>query len=77
MRFKDKLKNIPGSWYFLIFVIFTYFLISIINLEVYLNSLNFFGQIIYKIIPVFILVFVLMALSNYFITPNFIMKHLI
>ena len=29
-----------------------------------------------KIIPIFILVFVLMSLSNYFITPKFVMRHL-
>jgi len=76
MKFKDKLRRLPGSWYFLISVIFIYLMFSIFNYEVYLSSLDFFGQIIYKIIPIFILVFVLMSLSNYFITPKFVMKHL-
>ena len=76
MKFKDKLRRLPGSWYFLISVIFIYLMFSIFNYEVYLNSLDFFGQIIYKIIPVFILVFVLMSLTNYFISLKFVMKHL-
>ncbi len=76
MSFKNKLKGLSGSWYFLVIIILGYLLLSIFNREIYLNSLSFFGQIIYKIIPIFILVFVLMTLSNYFITPKFIMKHL-
>lgn len=76
MRLREKLRMLPGSWYFLISVIFIYLVISIFNYEVYLNSLDFFGQIIYKIVPIFVIVFVLMSLSNYFITPKFVMKHL-
>jgi len=71
-----KLKKISGSWYFLLIIIFIYFLFLIFNRKICLDSLNFFGQIIYKIIPIFILVFVLMSLSNYFITPEFVMSHL-
>ena len=76
MKIRGKLKRLPGSWYFLICVIFIYLMFSIFNYEVYLSSLDFFSQIIYKIIPIFVLVFVLMSLSNYFITPGFVMKHL-
>jgi len=71
-----KLKGISGSWCFLGGMVIIYLLFSIFNQEVYLSSLDFFGQIIYKIIPIFVLVFVLMSLSNYFITPKFVMKHL-
>ena len=76
MKFKDKLKQLPGSWYFLGTIVITYFLLSIFNQGIYLDSLDFFNQIIWKVIPIFILVFVLMSLSNYFITPKFVIKHL-
>ena len=76
MKFKDKLKQLPGSWYFLGTIVIIYLLLSLFNQEVYLNSLSFFNQIIYKVIPIFFLVFVLMSLSNYFITPKFVIKHL-
>ncbi len=76
MKLRDKLKQLPGSWYFLLIIIIVYFLFSIFNQKIYLDSLDFFGQIIYKIIPIFVLVFVLMSLSNYFITPKFVMRHL-
>jgi len=76
MKFIDKLKLVSGSWYFLGTIILMYLIISIFNQEIYLNSLDFFTKIIYKIIPIFIIIFVLMTLSNYFITSNFIIKHL-
>jgi uncharacterized membrane protein YraQ (UPF0718 family) len=76
MKFKDKLKRVPKSWYFLIAIILIYIIISVFNKGLYIESISFFGEIIYKVIPIFILVFVLMTLSNYFVTPEFIMKHL-
>jgi len=76
MNLKTKLKQLPGSWYFLGTIVIVYLLLSVFNKGIYLDSLSFFNQIIYKIIPIFILVFILMTLSNYFITPKFVMKHL-
>ncbi|MBU0894430.1 MAG: hypothetical protein KKF48_05215 [Nanoarchaeota archaeon] len=76
MKFKGKMKRIPKSWYFLVLIVFVYFLFSLFNKEVYLGSLNFFNNLILKIIPIFLLVFVLMSISNYFITPYFVIKYL-
>ncbi len=76
MKFKEKIRKIPKSWYFLIIIVLVYFLLSIFNRDIYLECLDFFSEIILKIIPIFVLVFVLMSLFNYFITPNFIIKHL-
>ena len=76
MNLKNKLKQLPGSWYFLGTIALIYLLLSIFYQEIYSNSIDFFGQIIYKIIPIFIIVFVLMTFSNYFITPKFIIRHL-
>jgi len=76
MKFKEKLKQLPKSWCFVLIIILTYLMISICSPETYSASLNFFNQIILKVIPIFILVFVLMTLSNYFINTKFIIKHL-
>jgi len=76
MKFKEKIKRIPKSWYFLISIVLIYFLFSLFNKEIYLESVGFFTELIYKMIPIFILVFVLMSISNYFITPKFVIKHL-
>ncbi len=73
--FLKKLNKISGSWYFLIIIILIYFLLLIFKQDLFFSSFNFFNEIILKIIPIFILVFILMSLTNYFITPKFIMKH--
>ncbi len=76
MNIKDKLKQISGAWYFLIGMLIIYLFLFFIRQDLFSLSINFFHNILLKIIPVFILVFVLMSLTNYFITPRFIMKHL-
>ncbi len=76
MNFKNKLKDISGSWYFLGLIVIIYIFLSIFNQEIYSNSFIFFNEIILKIIPIFILIFVLMSFVNYFITPKLILKHL-
>ena len=76
MKLRNKLKQLSASWYFLGIIIVIYFLLFIFKQKIYLDSLSFFSQIIYKVIPIFILVFILMGFVNYFITPEFIMKHL-
>lgn len=76
MKFKEKIKKIPGPWLFLVLIMLVYFLFSLFNKEIYLDSLNLFGEIILKIIPIFILVFVLMSIFNYFITPGIVKRHL-
>lgn len=76
MNIKNKLKQISGSWYFLIIILLIYLLLFIFRQDLFSSSLNFFYNILLKIIPVFILVFVLMSLTNYFITPKFVIKHL-
>lgn len=76
MKLKSKLKSIPGTWYFLIVMTIIFLTLSIINKNIYIKSLEFFNQIILNIIPIFILVFILMTISNYFITTDFVIKHL-
>ncbi len=76
MKLKNISRQISGSWYFLIAIVLIYCLLFIFNSEIFFTSLNFFGKIILKIIPIFVFVFVLMTLSNYFITPKIIIKHL-
>ena len=76
MSLKSKLRQISGSWYFLIIVLFPYLGLFIFRQQIFYACIRFFYNILLKIIPVFIFVFVLMTLTNYFITPQFVMKHL-
>jgi uncharacterized membrane protein YraQ (UPF0718 family) len=68
--------NLSGSWYFLIMVIMIYILFLIFRKDLFFSSTEFFYNLFLNIIPVFILVFVLMTLTNYFVTPQIVIKHL-
>lgn len=76
MKIKNKLRKISGSWHFLISIILIYFFLFIFKQDLFFLSISFFYKIFLKIIPIFILVFVLMALTNYFVTPKIIIKYL-
>lgn len=71
-----KRIQISGSWYFLIIVAFAYPILFFYNELLFLSSIEFFWGILINIFPTFIIVFALMALTNYFITPELIRKHL-
>jgi len=68
-------KNLTG-WYFLLGVILIYIITFFISTEKVYSSLIFFKDILLKIIPIFILIFILMTLTNYFIKPKTLMKYL-
>lgn len=55
---------------FLLVVLGIYLAILIFDKELFLSSSKFFLNTILKIIPAFALVFVLMSIANYFITPQ-------
>ena len=71
-----KLKNISKSWYFLIIILIAYIFLLILNKALFNSAISFFGKILLEIIPTIILIFILTFLSNYFVNPEFIMKHL-
>jgi uncharacterized membrane protein YraQ (UPF0718 family) len=70
-----KLK-ISGAWLYLICILIAYIVLLLADLSSFNSSINFFFNILVKIIPIIILVFVLMALTNYLVTPKFIKKHI-
>ncbi len=76
MKIKQKLKEVQKSWYFLFIIIITYFIIFFFDYDLFNSSLGFFLNILIKVIPIFVFVFVLMAITNYFITPDIIIKHM-
>jgi hypothetical protein len=70
-----KKPNLSTPWYFLIIVLAVYIFLLIFYKTQFISSISFFGNILLKIIPIILFVFVLMIISNYFITPKFIIKH--
>ena len=71
-----KFKEIPKSWYFLFSVIVLYISFNFFNKSLFLDISKYFSSLVMKMIPIFFFVFILMGLSNYFITPKFVIKHL-
>jgi len=76
MKAKNKPSKTPGSWYFLATILAIYLALAIFKQNIFSSSLAIFNDIILKVIPVIILVFVLMTLSNRFITNELVIKHL-
>ncbi len=69
-------SKISPSKYFLILVVIGYIFLFIFNKSQFFSTLSFLGDILLKIIPIMVLVFILMSFTNYFITPEFIIKHI-
>jgi len=76
MKIKERIKNIPGAWKFLTLVIIIYILTLIFMPHIFFETLDFSKKIFLEVAPIFLIIFILMALSNYFITPKVIIKHL-
>ena len=70
-----KIRKISWKWCFLIFMILIYLFLLFFKLSSFISASLFFLNILEKIIPVLIAVFVLMSLINYFFTPKIISKY--
>jgi len=55
------------SLYFMLIIILIYVVLFFINKNLIINSLKFFISLIIKIVPLFLLILILMALLNYFL----------
>ena len=64
------------SWYFLGVVLVAYVVLGFFRMDLILNSFDFTLKILKNIIPVFIMVFGLMAFVNYYINPKRVAKYL-
>jgi len=72
---RDKLKKRNAAWLFFIAVLLVYIVLAFIDFELFTSSVNFFFNLIIRIIPIFIIILILMIITNYFITPKLIMKY--
>jgi uncharacterized membrane protein YraQ (UPF0718 family) len=64
------------GWYFLLIVLVIYIITSIIKPSFLAPALTMFKNIMIKILPVFVIVFALMFIINYFITPKKLVEYL-
>ena len=72
----NKNKKSRGGLWFLLVIIVAYMVIGSINIDILVSSFIFFLSILKKIIPIFLLVFVFMAFTNYFFKPKKIVQHI-
>ena len=72
----SSIKNISGAWWFFIATSIVYFILGILKYNLFMKSLSFFVSLLIKIIPIFILIWVLMALVDRYVSTRFIIKHL-
>jgi len=75
MKQKKNKESYVGLWFLLVMVIM-YLIIGLIDYSMIIKSSTFFVSIIKKIIWVFIAVFILMVLVNYFVKPKRLVKYL-
>ncbi len=71
---QSNAKNSKAGWYFLIIVILIYLPFYFIFAEKTTLALNYFTKLLFKILPIFLLVYIIMLLTNYFINNNFLKK---
>ena len=64
------------GWYFLLGVLGIYIIVSLFTPSSVLSSLKFFINIIVQVAPVFLLIFALMTLTNYLVSPKALVKYM-
>jgi len=70
------IKKSKGQIYFLISTILIFIVLTLINAQKGLDTLIYLKNILIKVIPILILVFVLSFVVNYFIKPKKLIKYL-
>lgn len=71
-----KSETSRAGWYFLLIVIAVYIIAGIIKPDAILPSLKFLEGIFLKIWWVFLMVFALLAVLNYYVMPRHVYKYL-
>ena len=65
-----------ASWYYLLIVLLILIITLIIKPSLSFGIYSFFLSLLKKMIPIFIIVFFLMALTNYIFEPKKLIKHI-
>ncbi len=72
---KTIVKKGKGIYVFWSVVLVVYIVIFLVDGSLAIKSLQETGTTLLKILPIFILIFVIMVLSNLFLTPELVKKH--
>jgi len=71
-----KTEQGPMGLYFLLIIIGLYFITALFNFSLLITTFHFLITLLKQIIPVLFVVFVLMALINWLVSPEKLVKHL-
>ena len=76
MKDSAKTDKKMGKWYFLIIVVVIYLAIYFFLPDKMMPILNFYVKLILQILPIFLLVYAIMVLTNYFVNNKILQKYL-
>lgn len=76
MNFINKINNISVSWRYFFIVLVIYVVFLVFDYDLILKSLTYCGVIASEVLQAFLIVFVLMVLGDYYITPSFVKRYL-
>ena len=76
MKDSAKSKKSMGKWYFLIIVVLAYLSIYFFLPDKMMPILCFYVKLILQILPIFLLVYVIMVLINYFVNNKVLQKYM-
>jgi uncharacterized membrane protein YraQ (UPF0718 family) len=71
-----KTEESYAGWYFLLIVAVMFIFTAFLKPDVIAPSLQFFLSIIARVVPILILVFILMVLINYFVSPQKLVRYI-
>jgi uncharacterized membrane protein YraQ (UPF0718 family) len=75
-KMKQSKKRLHGNVKFFLFVCGLYLLVALFNPVVFFDSLSYFVAMFKKVIPILAIVFFILFLTNLFLNPARINKHL-
>ncbi|HHD92120.1 MAG TPA: hypothetical protein ENL06_00665 [Candidatus Portnoybacteria bacterium] len=70
-----KKKSNFGAWTFFIATVLIYIFLALVKFNSFIKSSNFAIKVFVKIIPIFILVWILMAFVDRYFSADFVAKH--
>ena len=73
---KTKIKKSNGKWYFLVIVLVLLLSIFLVDPDKIQPILGLYTKTLLQIAPIFVLVYVIMLLTNYFVNNDALQKHL-
>jgi len=71
-----KSEKSPAGWYFLLGVVIVYLITALIKSEAIASALQSAWNVLQNVIPILVLVYIMMVITNHFVTPQVARKYL-